>query len=411
MSEHSYDVIIAGAGPAGLSTALKLAGTDLSVALIDKDSFPREKICGDALSASVMNCLKRLLGNIYRDFKDIPDKTPSNGIRFIAPDLNFVDVPFVLDAHPDSPASGYICKRVIFDDFLMKEIRKFSTVTVIQNFRITHAQAGSAGVIISDGNTDLHAKMVIGADGMNSVIGSSFTRNKPDHDHYSLAVRAYFKNVKDLHPLGYIELHFFKELLPGYFWIFPMQNDEVNVGLGMMFKDVRKKKQNLSKTLVDLIEKTPSLNRRFASATMLGKIEGYGLPLGPSKKTISGNRFLLTGDAASLIDPFSGEGIGNAMVSGEVAAHVVKEAFINQDFSGDFLRTYDKLIFRKISHDLRTSSRIQHMAGYSWLFNFVVGKAAKNEDLKKMLTKMYASEDVKSKLMNPLFYVKLLFNY
>jgi menaquinone-9 beta-reductase len=408
MSEQSYDVIIAGAGPAGLSTALNLAGTNLSVALIDKDSFPREKICGDALSASVMNVLKRCPDNIYQDFLSFPLKTPSNGIRFIAPDQSFVDVPFSLNENPDAPASGYICKRIDFDNFLLEKVQQYKNIRVFQNYRMTLVRVDENGVIVSDGNRELKGKMVVGADGMNSVIASSLTGNKLDHEHYSVSSRAYFKNVTDLHPLGYIELHFFKELLPGYFWIFPMQEETVNVGLGMMFNDVRKTKQNLSKTLAGIIERTPELKKRFANATMTGKIGGYGLPLGSVKKTLSGNRFILTGDAASLVDPFSGEGIGNAMMSGEIAARVIKEACFKGDFSGAFLSTYDEMIGRRIAGELKISQRIQQLAKSAWLFNMVVGKAAKSDGLKNMLTKMYSNQDIKSELLNPLFYMKLM---
>ena len=125
MSEQSFDVIICGAGPAGLSAALNLLGTNLTVALIDKDSFPREKICGDALSASVMDAMKRFPGNIYQGFLDFPHKTPSNGIRFIAPDQNFVDVPFSPGEHQDNAASGYICKRSDFDNFLLEKVKGY----------------------------------------------------------------------------------------------------------------------------------------------------------------------------------------------------------------------------------------------------------------------------------------------
>ncbi len=409
MPEKIYDIIIAGAGPAGLSTALSLAGTNLAIALVEKESFPRDKICGDALSATVMNVLKRLPDNIYKDFMDFPGKTSSNGIRFIAPDQNFVDVPFTLDASPATTDSGFICKRIDFDNFLFEKVQRYKNISVFRNFRISHAEVSNEGIIISDGKEEFKAKMVVGADGIHSVIASSFTDNKLDHHHYSIAVRTYFKNVKDLHPQGYIELHFLKDLLPGYLWIFPMQNNEVNVGLGMMFNRVRKHKQNLSKTLLELIERTPGLKRRFEDATMTGKIGGYGLPLGPAKKILSGNRFLLTGDAASLIDPFSGEGIGNAMVSGEIAARVIKEAFLKGDFSGEFLSTYNKIIERKIGKELKISQWIQKLASLPWLFNFVVGKARKNDDLKKMLTKMFTNQEVKSQLINPLFYIKLLF--
>jgi len=357
----------------------------------------------------VMNVLKRFPDNIYRDFLDFPKKTPSNGILFIAPDHNFVDVPFTFDDKSGTTPSGYICKRIDFDNFLLEKVQQYNNISVLQNFRISHVQSNEEGVIVSDGNKEVMAKMVVGAEGIHSVVSASLTANKPDHDHYSLATRAYFRNVDGLHPKGYIELHFLKEILPGYFWIFPMQDNEVNVGLGMMFNRVKKSKLNLSNLLLEIIQRDPGLKERFRNATMTGKIGGYGLPLGPVKKTLSGNRFILTGDAASLIDPFSGEGIGNAMLSGEIAAQVIKEAFLKGDFSQEILCAYDKMIEMRIGKELKISQRIQQLAGSPRLFNLVVGKAAKNDDIRKMLTKMYANQDVKSELLNPKFYIRLLF--
>jgi menaquinone-9 beta-reductase len=176
-----------------------------------------------------------------------------------------------------------------------------------------------------------------------------------------------------------------------------------------MMGRVKKDRQNLSTTLLDLIDSKPALKKRFAGATMMGKIGGYRLPLGPSNKIVSGNRFILTGDAASMVDPFTGEGIGNAMVSGESAAQVIGEAFSKNDFSGEFLSAYDRIIDRRIMGELKISHRIQQLASSPWLFNLVVGKAGKNEELRKMLTKMYASQDIKAELLNPAFYTKLLF--
>jgi menaquinone-9 beta-reductase len=409
MPEKLYDILIAGAGPAGLSAALNMADSGLSVALIDKDSFPREKICGDALSGSVMNVMKRFPDYIYQDFLDFPKKTSSGGIRFIAPDQTFVDVPFSIEDIPGNTVSGFICKRIDFDNFLLDKVLKYKNISVFQNFRIMTAHLENEVVFLSNGNEEIKGKMVVGADGLNSVIANSFTGNTLDHKHYSVAVRAYFKNVKEMHPLGYIELHFFKELLPGYLWIFPMQNDEANVGLGMMFSRMKKDSQHLSKTLRELIERTPALRSRFAGATIIGKPGGYGLPLGPVKKILSGDRFILTGDAAALVDPFSGEGIGNAMVSGEVAAQVIKDAFRSGDLTRKTLGIYDKILNRRIGKELTISHWIQRLAGLPWLFNFVVRRAGRNDELRSLLTKMYTSQELKSELYNPLFYFKLLF--
>jgi flavin-dependent dehydrogenase len=108
------------------------------------------------------------------------------------------------------------------------------------------------------------------------------------------------------------------------------------------------KRINLKKILKALIENNPHLSNRFKNAKPLEVAKGYGLPLGSRKRRISGHRYLLLGDAASLIDPFTGEGIGNAIRSGRVAADHIIQAFKVNDFSRSFNTAYDNEIYRKI---------------------------------------------------------------
>ena len=95
-----------------------------------------------------------------------------------------------------------------------------------------------------------------------------------------------------------------------------MNDGKANVGIGMLSSHISQKKINLKVVLQKLIETHPQLKDRFINAKALESIKGFGLPLGSKKRRLSGDRYVLTGDAASLIDPFSGEGIGNAIRSG-----------------------------------------------------------------------------------------------
>jgi flavin-dependent dehydrogenase len=108
--------------------------------------------------------------------------------------------------------------------------------------------------------------------------------------------------------------------LPGYFLIFPVPNGQANVGIGMLSKYVSKNQINLKKLMLVVLE-SPKFKKRFKNAKLQTKIHGWGLPLGSKKnRSISEERFLLVGDAASVIDPFTGEGIGIAMFTGKWAA-------------------------------------------------------------------------------------------
>jgi flavin-dependent dehydrogenase len=116
------------------------------------------------------------------------------------------------------------------------------------------------------------------------------------------------------------------------------------VGLGMLSSEVSKRKVDLKKALHDIIESKPELQVRFKDATPLEKSQGFGLPIGSKKRALSGDRFLLLGDAASLIDPFTGEGIGNALRSGRIAAGHIVKSFDNLNFSASFHKGYDNTL-------------------------------------------------------------------
>ena len=151
------------------------------------------------------------------------------------------------------------------------------------------------------------------------------------------------------------------------------------------------------------------LRERFKSATALETIKGFGLPLGSKQRQLSGDRYLLTGDAASLIDPFSGEGIANAIRSGRIAASHVAKCFERHNFSASFNVEYDRDVYRRIWKELRLSRRMQKLCAYPLLFNFIVRKANQNQHIHQFLIESLANIDKKRSLIHPSFYYRMLF--
>lgn len=210
-------------------------------------------------------------------------------------------------------------------------------------------------------------------------------------------------------PDNFIELHFLKELLPGYFWIFPLPNGEANVGIGVRSDVVRKRRMNLKTELKKIIEEHPVISKRFKGATPIDSVRGYGLPLGSKQRKLSGDQYLLLGDAASLIDPFTGEGIGNAMISGMKAAEIILAARTKGNYHAETLAGYDAAIYRRLGKEFAISTKFLQLVRYQWLFNFIVRKANRNATLRETMGCMFESVDLRRKLKNPLFYLKLLF--
>ncbi len=163
--------------------------------------------------------------------------------------------------------------------------------------------------------------------------------------------------------------------------------------------------------MLSAIKNNPTIAPRFADARLKGKIEGWGLPLAMNRQPLSGDNFMLTGDAACLVDPFSGEGIGNALYSGMLAAAAIKDAGEQNDFSAGFLKkTYDDVVYKRLGGEFKISATLQRLCNYPWLFNFVVNKANKSPSLRNTISCMFADMDMRDQLRKPSFYFKILFN-
>ena len=406
MSTKKFDVVIVGAGPAGAATAIALGDSGLSVAVLDKARFPRDKTCGDALSVDVINQLRILSPLLVDDFEEFGSKVTSYGVKIFAPDGNCLDIPFVLD---HQKRSGYVCTRLDFDNLLVRHLSAYRNVEVFEEHAVDRVENTGEQISLHTGDNEFSAPIVIGADGAHSIVAKTLGKLRPDKDHYSAGLRVYCEGVTGFHPQNFIELYFFQEILPGYLWIFPLPDNTANVGIGMLSSDISKKKINLKSVLHELLSTHPALQSRFKDAKPKETVKGYGLPLGSKKRTLSGDRFLLTGDAASLIDPFSGEGIANAIRSGRVAAAHIIKCFQTNNFSQSFNSQYDREIYRRMWKELRLSRSLQQLCRYPRLFNFVIRKAKQNEHVYQLLIDAMAHADKKKSLVQPGFYYKLLF--
>ena len=403
----NFDVIIVGAGPAGIICAMQLAKKGYQIALFEKETFPRDKTCGDALSVDILNQLELIDADLAKRFLAFSKKIPSYGVKIIAPSTESFDIPFF---YKGIKRSAFIAKRIDFDDFLFNELRQFRTISIFENSKVCDIKMENDFTRVALQNGENYtAQLIVGSDGAHSVVKKILGNNKVNPNHYSAGLRVYYENVSHFNEENYIELHFFKEILPGYLWIFPLPNNQANVGIGMLSKYVSKKNVNLKKTLEELLKTHPSLKNRFKNAIPLEKPKGFGLPLGNRKRKISGNRYLLLGDAAGLIDPFSGEGIGNAIRSGRVAAIHLESCFIQHNFSKTKNKEYDIEIYKRMGTEFKVSKWLQKICKYPRLFNFIVSKANSNKYLKEFLIGTMENIEKKKLLMSPIFYFKLFF--
>ena len=375
-----FDVIISGAGPAGCTAALALGSSGLKVALIEKDKFPREKVCGDAIPAYVPKVLNTINPEYAGAFKELAEKKEADVCRFTAPNGKSLDLKF--------SENGFVCKRLIFDNFLFELVSKLQNITVYQETAVRDINLNGNGVSVFAGdNLKLKSSVVIGCDGATSIIRKNLAGTKIDAGKGSVAFRAYFKNVKGIPP-GTLEFHFLKDLLPGYFWIFPLPDNQFNVGMGMPSKTISERKLNLRNEMLRIIEKEPALSPRFSEAEITGEIKGHFLPLCSRKIFISGNRYMLCGDAASLVNPATGAGIGQAMQSGRFAGWQVLKCFEKNDFSAGFMSSYDNIVYDNLWHENKNYLLIRdHILKYPWRLNMVISIGSKSKFVYKKILK------------------------
>jgi len=252
-----------------------------------------------------------------------------------------------------------------------------------------------------------NGKIILAADGYRSKISQKVGLYEHDPKHWVVALRCYYKNVSGL--TNQIELHYVDEVIPGYFWIFPIEKGYANVGIGMLHENIKRRNVDLIKALENAIN-SPYFADRFKDATPEEKPVGWNLPGGSKRRKSYGNGFLLLGDAAGLIDPFTGEGIGNAMYSGKYAIQTALAALDNNDFSEKMLSQYEDNLWAAIGNELNVSSKLQKIDQYRFLLNFVIKKAARNPHVSDIIAGMLANEVPRKQLANPLFYLKLLFS-
>ena len=406
------DACIIGAGPGGAATALKLSYMGIPSILLDKATFPRDKVCGDAISGKVTTLLNRLDPEILSRFNATPIQTEVWGIQFVSPNDKALNIPFRPNyVRNAAEAPGYVAKRMDFDNFLVEEVKRRDNIQFLDNTDATSFKRTEKGWEVKNKSGDLiiQCRMLIMANGAYSSFSRKQAGLEKANKHYAAAVRAYYKNVKALDKDNFIELHFIKSITPGYFWIFPLPNGEANVGLGMRSDILNKRKVNLREEMLELLKVHPVIKERFKDAELIGDIKGFGLPLGSKRRSISGDHYMLVGDAGHVVDPLTGEGIGNAFYSGFIAAEQLEQCLKTNDFSANFLKAYDKRVDRVLGSEMRLSYRLQKMLMYPFIVNLIASIISGNQKVIDVLSGMYNDFSLREQLVRPGFWLKMFF--
>ncbi len=376
----NYDVLIIGAGPGGCSCAIALKDTGLRVAIIDKATFPRDKVCGELMHRKAVETLESLLPGFEKTFKQFPKTLVLKHTQ-----INYKGRMIKFDWKNES----YTCPRMDLDNFLLGQVKEHTPTDVFTSTQPDKITVTNDGVTltIKGSTTVFTGEIIIGADGANSIVAKQLTERTLDRKHYLGAVRAYYSNVKDTKP-DVSEVFFSPKFGLNYLWVFPVEGGKVNVGFGLLSQNIADQKINLKEAFYKYFKDSPELSAKFKDAIQEGPLEGFGVPLGSSIGAPSGNRFMLLGDAASLSNPLSGTGIGNAVLSGKLAANQVKTCFAIGDFSATPMLQYDDELQKAIVNDLVASYKVQRSLSKMPFILDVVFWLGKYEKVKKYIQSM-----------------------
>lgn len=385
------EICIVGAGPAGATTSITLAKMGIAHTIVDASEFPRDKICGDAIDLNVVRVLNTIIPDfVGNEMGNTEFFSPAAGLRFILPDGRFFEM-FQHGSATNSDSSKplfFVSKRVDFDSLLVAKIDRNkadlhlgTSIEKIERNGKTWKLHGTK----KSGKIEIEAKMLVGADGAHSLVLRHVGDIKIDRDNYAGAVRQYWKGVEGIHPNKLIELYFPKSLPLSYFWIFPFANGEANVGYGMASNYIAKKNINVRKAFEELIKTDPYLAPRFKYATPLETIKGWGLPMSGSNRKAFGDGWLLVGDAASIICPTNGEGIGSGMISGYTAACFTKRAYDKKCYDESMFINYNREIHKRLRNDERLFRLVNSLP--EWAFARGINLVLSNKFLQKWIVK------------------------
>jgi geranylgeranyl reductase family protein len=326
------DVIVVGAGPGGSAAAYHMARHGLRVLLLEKTTFPREKVCGDGLTPRATRQLIRM----GVDTSEKAGWLQNKGLRVIGGGVRLeLDWPELATF----PNYGLVRTRLDFDDLLAKRAVEAGAI-LLTGVNVTgpvlDADDRAIGVEAKAGPgkepVQYRAPLIVAADGVSGKFPLAMGLAKRDDRPIGVAVRRYYQSpvrADDDYLESWLELRSAQDrdrLLPGYGWIFGLGDGRVNVGLGILNSSSAFGKTNYRAMLTDWLGTTPPDWGLRDEANADGPTLGAALPMGFNRVPHYTRGVMLVGDSGGMVNPMNGEGIAYAMESGELAAEVAVQA-------------------------------------------------------------------------------------
>lgn len=366
MGQKELQVAIIGAGPAGSSAAFFLARSGIQVTIFEKSVFPRDKICGDGLSARAFYTLFRM------GVTDTEPLVEKHGIE----DVIFYDWYGRLrriSAFKNLFGHGFctISRREL-DQILIRKATEAGAFLKqgVHIQEVLRKRTSGFTLIHSEGEEDYD--ILIGSDGANSIVRSSVFGLRRSEKEKAFGMRAYIRNTKISRPNSY-HFIYLPELFPGYGWIFPLPNGRANIGFGLSTKILRRKKMN-PYVLWERFLEHPFVKSELNGGIWESAPKGHHIPMKVGKEDLYQERAYLCGDAAGLVDPITGDGIDFALESGALVAEDIISSLQEANPSQFLGKAYMSRCELNIRKRLRQKERMKFWFYKRWIFDLIFKK-------------------------------------
>jgi len=348
------DVVVIGAGPAGSAAAAWAARAGRDVLVVDAAHFPRDKPCGDGLTPRAVAELE-LLG--LGGWLDAHIKHRGLRLTGFGGEVE-VDWP-----GPSFPAHGSAVPRTELDERI-RQVAVDAGASMLMGYKVVEVSHNSLGGVASlalrngAGVTEMRCGQLIVADGARSPVGRMLGREWHRRTTYGVAVRGYLTSPRSDDPWLSTNLELrtrHGHLLPGYGWIFPLGNGEVNIGVGALATEKRPPDVALKK-LIDFYADLRRAEWEFAGRPRA--VVSALLPMGGAVSGVAGPNWMLIGDAAACVNPMNGEGIDYGLETGRFAADLLD--------TGDLSRAWPSLLQRQYARAFSIARRLSALLTVPW---------------------------------------------
>ncbi len=398
--QRDAEAIVVGGGPAGSATAAALAEAGHRVVLLDKASFPRHKACSEYVNPAGAQLLGEMgvleeviLAGAHR-MEAMIVHAP-NGHRFTA---DFAK------AEQGRAALGLSRFRL---DHLLLERARAAGVTVCERAHVREVVVEDGQVVGVEATIDgarepIRSSLVVGADGRNSAVARALGLDVPLRWPCKTGLVAHFRGVTDLDRFG--ELHVAHQAYAG---LAPIEDGLTNVAVVADERTVSARSGSIEEFFAESLQGIPAVKEKLAGAVRIGGIRGVGSMAVRARRT-AGDGYMLVGDAASFLDPFTGEGIYEALRAAQIAAPIASAALKAGDISSQMLDPYRIARRRAFTAKREVCWIVQCFINAPPLMNYVTERLSRREELGLTLSGVLGDFRPATQALSPFFLARLL---